>query len=228
MVWDLDNTLIGSSQLLWSAFNMISEKYTGVKMTPAEIVRLYGPPEGDVIEKIVGAKRKNQALKEFYEYYQINHEVMVKIFSQVFDLIRVLHSRGVKQALFTSKGRKSADITLDKLGMTDLFDMVVCGDEIPRPKPYPDGVEKILSCFSIKPEDVIYFGDSPLDIQSAHRAGVRGALVLWDSIHLDEPNDMKPDYIFTTFDQLKEWIDQNYTEKTIDGERGRKKGIRGW
>ena len=50
MIWDLDNTLIGSSKLLWNAFSMVSEKYTTKKMTPNEIVQLYGLPEDDVIE----------------------------------------------------------------------------------------------------------------------------------------------------------------------------------
>jgi len=212
MIWDLDNTLIGSSKLLWNAFSMVSEKYTGKKMTPNEIVQLYGPPEDDVIEKIVGIKKKSQALEDFYLFYRDNHDIMVDTFSPVFDLIRQLRERGIKQSLFTSKARKSADITLEKLGLKDLFDMVVCGDEIPRPKPYPDGVIKIISNFSVSPQEVIYFGDSPLDIQSAHQAGVKGALVLWDSIHRDALNGEKPDYIFLTIPSLQKWIEQNYTE----------------
>ncbi len=210
MIWDLDNTLIGSSKLLWNAFNMVSEKYTGLKMTPAEIVRLYGPPEGDVIEKIVGPERKAQALHDFYTYYQDNHDLLVKTFPRVFDCIRTLRLKGIKQALFTSKGRRSAEITIKKLKVIDLFDAIVCGDEIPRPKPFPDGVQKILDLFSIKPEEVIYFGDSPLDIQSAHRAGVQGALVKWDSIHQDVFLDDAPDFIFSTWDDLECWIDKNF------------------
>lgn len=208
MIWDLDNTLIGSSKLLWSAFNMVSEKYTGTKMTPHEIVQLYGPPEDAVIEKIVGTQRKLQALEDFYTFYRMNHDFMVNIFSQVFDLIGKLRQKGIKQSLFTSKGRRSADITLEKLYMKKLFDFIVCGDEIPRPKPYPDGVKKILSYFSFSPQDVVYFGDSPLDIQSAHRAGVKGALVLWDSIHQDALNGEKPDFIFLDIPSLEMWVEQ--------------------
>ena len=210
MIWDLDNTLIGSSKLLWGAFNMVFEKYTGSKLSPKEIVQLYGPPESDVIEKIVGKKRKNQALEDFYTYYRENHDKLVDTFSQVFELIQKLRQKGIKQSLFTSKGRRSADITLKRLDIVKLFDLVVCGDEIPRPKPYPDGVVKIISYFSFSPEEVIYFGDSPLDIQSAHQAGVKGALVLWDSIHQDALGGEKPDFIFLDIPKLEEWIEQVY------------------
>jgi pyrophosphatase PpaX len=210
MIWDLDNTLIGSSKLLWGAFNMVFEKYAGTKLTPNEIVQLYGPPEGDVIERIVGRQRKNQALEDFYTFYRENHDLLINTFSRVFDLIGKLRQGGIKQSLFTSKGRRSVDITLERLGIDKLFDFVVCGDEILRPKPNPDGVIKILSYFSLSPEEVIYFGDSPLDIQSAHQAGVKGALVLWDSIHQDALGGEKPDFIFLDIPSLEKWVEQYY------------------
>ena len=137
-------------------------------------------------------------------------DLLINTFSQVFDLIGKLRQGGIKQSLFTSKGRRSADITLERLGIDKLFDFVVCGDEILRPKPNPDGVIKILSYFSLSPEEVIYFGDSPLDIQSAHQAGVKGALVLWDSIHQDALGGEKPDFIFLDIPSLEKWVEQYY------------------
>ncbi|HXL02250.1 MAG TPA: HAD hydrolase-like protein [Candidatus Atribacteria bacterium] len=59
-IWDLDNTLIASSSLLWGAFSWVAEEYGNKKMTPQEIVSLYGPPEDVVIEKIVGKEKKEE------------------------------------------------------------------------------------------------------------------------------------------------------------------------
>ncbi|MCX6088900.1 MAG: HAD hydrolase-like protein, partial [Candidatus Atribacteria bacterium] len=134
-IWDLDNTLIGSSRLLWSAFGMVAEKYAGKRMTPEQIVSLYGPPEGAVIETIVGKNQKEEALEDFYRFYQNHHQELVDVFWEVLAIIPFLRSQGIFQAIFTSKGRRSADITLQMLQVTSLFDTVVCGDEIPRPKP---------------------------------------------------------------------------------------------
>ena len=53
--------------------------------------------------------------------------------------------------------------------------------EVARPKPYPDGVIKILETLLIKPEEALYLGDSPLDAEAAKSAGVRFTLTLWDS-----------------------------------------------
>ncbi|MGC8778700.1 MAG: HAD family hydrolase, partial [Candidatus Caldatribacteriaceae bacterium] len=162
-IWDLDNTLVGTSPLLWGAFSWVAEKYTGRKMSPAEIVNLYGPPEDQVIEKIVGRAKKDEALREFYSFYEQKHQEMVEVFSPVIEAIVLLRERGVKQALFTSKGRRSATMTLEKLDLGKLFDLVLCGDEVKQAKPSPEGVWRILSFFQIKPEEAVYVGDSPLD-----------------------------------------------------------------
>ncbi len=145
-------------------------------MTPSEIVSLYGPPEDVVIERIVGKEKKDEALREFYRFYQEKHDELVGVFPLLLEIINYLRGHGVKQVLFTSKGRKSAEITLQKLNIKDLFDLVVCGDEVARPKPYPDGVIKILETLLIKPEEALYLGDSPLDAEAAKSAG--GALLL--------------------------------------------------
>lgn len=211
-IWDLDNTLIGSSDLLWGAFGFIAEKYTGQTMTPAEIVSLFGPPEGKVIEQMVGIESLDQALGDFYEYYRKNHAREVRVFTPVFESIRRLRERGVYQALFTSKARKSADITLQSIASEDLFDAVVCGDEVERPKPFPDGVWKILETLQVPARDTVYLGDSPLDRESAESAGVSFAYVLWDSFHRDTVMVQNDSLFFQTPKELDNWIDRQYSD----------------
>ena len=209
-IWDLDNTLIASSPLLWGAFSWVAEKYGNKKMTPSEIVSLYGPPEDVVIERIVGKEKKDEALREFYRFYQEKHDELVGVFPLLLEIISYLRGHGVKQALFTSKGRKSAEITLQKLNIKDLFDLVVCGDEVARPKPYPDGVIKILETLLIKPEDALYLGDSPLDAEAAKSAGVRFALTLWDSLPREEEEEKEVEWVFHSPEEFWEWVQKVY------------------
>ncbi|HOQ68082.1 MAG TPA: HAD family hydrolase [Candidatus Atribacteria bacterium] len=209
-IWDLDNTLIASSPLLWGAFSWVAEKYGNKKMTPPEIVRFYGPPEDVVIEKIVGKDKKEEALREFYRFYEKKHDELVGVFPLLLKIINCLRGWGVKQAIFTSKGRKSAEITLQKLNIQDLFDLVVCGDEIARSKPYPDGVIKILETLVVEPQKTLYLGDSPLDAEAAHRAGVCFALTLWDSLPREEKEEKEVEWVFHSPEELWEWVQKIY------------------
>ena len=47
-------------------------------------------------------------------------------------------------SIFTGKGRQTLDIALSKLGLSGHFDFIVCGSDVHRLKPSPDGLEKIM------------------------------------------------------------------------------------
>lgn len=209
-IWDLDNTLVGTSPLLWGAFSWVAEKYAGRKMSPAEIVNLYGPPEDQVIEKIVGRAKKDEALQEFYSFYEQKHQEMVEVFLPVVEAIMFLRERGVKQALFTSKGRKSAMMTLEKLDLGKLFDLVLCGDEVKQAKPSPEGVWRILSFFQVKPEEAVYVGDSPLDAEAARGARVSFVMVLWDSFHREKALEVQAHRLFARPEEFLAWVKEMY------------------
>ncbi|MCD6155455.1 MAG: HAD family hydrolase [Candidatus Atribacteria bacterium] len=208
-IWDLDNTIIASSELLWGAFSWVAYKYLGKKPSPQEIVATYGPPESDIIEKMVGRELKAQALKDFYDFYLTHHDSKVKVFEPVVEVIRYLRKHTL-QALFTSKGKKSAQITLEKTSMSSLFHVIVCGDEIPRPKPYPDGVNKILTILKASPEETIYLGDSPLDYKSARIAGVFFGMTLWDALFEVSSLRLKPHLRFEQPEDLQKWVRKMY------------------
>lgn len=209
-IWDLDNTVVGSSKLLWGAFQWVAETFAQRSMSPREIVNLYGPPEDVVIEQIVGKEKKEEALRAFYEFYEREHDRLVVPFPRVFEILSYLHAKGVKQALFTAKGRKSASITLERFCMRPYFDFILCGDEVERAKPYPDGVIRILKNFHMSPREALYVGDSPLDAQAAHDAGVAFALALWDSFHRSEAESIEAEYVFTTPEEMFSWVQKVY------------------
>lgn len=209
-IWDLDNTLVGTSPLLWGAFAWVAEKYAGRKMAPAEIVGLYGPPEDQVIEKIVGREKKEEALQEFYAFYEKKHQDLVEVFVPVLEAIFFLRSKQVKQALFTSKGRKSAMMTLEKLDLGRLFDFVLCGDEVEHAKPSPEGVWRILSFFGMKPEEAVYIGDSPLDAKAAKGAQVSFIMVLWDSFHRERVDEVQAYRLFAKPEDFLTWVQETY------------------
>uniref|UniRef100_A0A7V3YGZ2 phosphoglycolate phosphatase n=1 Tax=Candidatus Caldatribacterium californiense TaxID=1454726 RepID=A0A7V3YGZ2_9BACT len=212
-IWDLDNTVIGSSRLLWGAFQWVAERFAGRSMTPRDIVSLYGPPEDVVIEQIVGREKKDEALRAFYEFYEQEHDRLVTPFPEVLEILEYLRRKGVKQALFTSKGRKSASITLRRFNLERLFDFVLCGDEVQRAKPYPDGVVRILEYFGVSPRNALYVGDSPLDAQAAHGAQVAFALALWDSFHRAEAERIAAKYVFATPREMFLWVQRQHEEE---------------
>ncbi|MDY0164475.1 HAD family hydrolase [Desulfobotulus sp.] len=60
---------------------------------------------------------------------------------------------------------------LDHFDLTTYFDLLVTSLDVPRPKPWPDMLEAIVRRFGVRPENLLYIGDSPLDAQAAAAAG---------------------------------------------------------
>ena len=61
---------------------------------------------------------------------------------------------------------------LESYGLADYFDIVVCSLDVTRPKPHPESLLKILDFFSIRPDQALYVGDSPVDVETAKAASV--------------------------------------------------------
>ncbi|MBW2563737.1 MAG: HAD family hydrolase, partial [Deltaproteobacteria bacterium] len=64
------------------------------------------------------------------------------------------------------------DRVLIEHDLTKLFDLVVTASDVKRPKPDPEPLMKIIEYFSLKPQHMIYVGDSKLDESAAKSAGV--------------------------------------------------------
>jgi phosphoglycolate phosphatase-like HAD superfamily hydrolase len=61
---------------------------------------------------------------------------------------------------------------LEHHGVARYFDLVVSALDVPRPKPFPDQLEKALGFFGCAPTDAAYVGDSELDSMASDAAGV--------------------------------------------------------
>lgn len=206
VIFDLDGTLTRTNDLIFSTFNHVSGKYSGRTYTPVEITAMFGPPEEAAIEHIVGPGRSDDAMVDFLSYYSGNHETMASLYDGVTDVLRSLKSSGVRMAVFTGKGKRTAMITLEKFGIAEYFDLVVTGTDVRAHKPSPEGIELILNAFSLPPTEVLMVGDAVNDIKAARGAGVDIAAVVWDSYAREIVATMGADYLFHTVGEFSAWV----------------------
>ncbi|MBI3262738.1 MAG: HAD-IA family hydrolase [Acidobacteria bacterium] len=62
--------------------------------------------------------------------------------------------------------------------MIELFDAVITGEDVRRRKPDPEGLLACASMLGVSAADAAYVGDTPLDIEAAHAAGMIAMAVL--------------------------------------------------
>ncbi len=207
-IFDIDGTLAKTNKLIFETFRFVSKKYLDKNFTDEDIIKLFGPTE-DVILKELMKENYEEARKDYFNYYSENHSLLAEIFPGIDEILKQIKNKKIPTSIYTGKGKDSTKITLDKLGLTKYFDLIVTGDDILEHKPSPEGIEIFINQFSLDRNKVLMIGDAPADIIAARNANIKCASVLWDSYAREKVLDMKSDYVFFTVNELKIFINEN-------------------
>lgn len=210
IIFDLDGTLGRTNQLIFDAFNHVTEKYTATRLTTQEIIAYFGPPEEVVVQQMVGTERFSPAMEDYYRFYTQEHGRLAYMFPGVEGLLQYLRSKGVLLALFTGKGRRTTDITLGTFGIGEYFDVTMTGDDVGEWKPSGDGIRRILQKLGIPPQETLMVGDAVSDVSAARETGVDVASVVWDSYGKAEVMKLGADHLFHDIGEFIQWLKVMY------------------
>lgn len=205
IIFDIDGTIVQSNELIFATFNHVTEKFLGKSTSPEEIIALFGPTEGVIIEQLF-SDNFNEVMLDYYKFYKENHSKMAKVFDGITELITELKKRNILLSVYTGKGKGSTEITLEALGLTNMFDMVVTGDDIIGHKPSPEGVDVFVNKYNLNRSRVLMVGDAPPDVKAAKATGIKIASVLWDSYAKEQVLQMGSDYYFETVEELSNFL----------------------
>jgi len=202
----MDGTLTNTNTLIFHSFNHLAEEYLGKHLTPEEIIAYFGPQEEGAVEKMLGADFLPEAMEKYYAFYSDKHDEFASLHEGMREVLEFLKLHSVARGLFTGKGRRATEISLEKFGIADLFDAIITGDDVAEYKPSGDGLRRIMQRLAVRPEETLMVGDAVGDIVAARDAGVAIASVLWDSYGKSDVLKMDSDFLFDTVPHFREWI----------------------
>jgi pyrophosphatase PpaX len=208
VIFDVDGTLTETLELIFATFNHVAGKYVGKRFSPAEITAMFGPPEEVAIERLVGDGRLPEAMTDFFNFYRRNFHLMASLYPGMDEILRFLKEKKLLLAVFTGKGTRSTEITLQELGIRQYFDMIVTGNDVVNHKPSAEGIRKVIDRFKLSCDEVLMIGDAVADVKASHEAGIPIAAVVWDSYAKDKIMQMKTDYIFHNVAELRKWLEE--------------------
>ncbi len=100
-----------------------------------------------------------------------------RLFAGVAATLGALRERGFVLGIVSGAHPTVLDL-LQENGILDMFDSVILGTDVAKPKPDPEGIAKCLHALGVAPARAIYVGDTPIDIQTSRAAGVYAVGVL--------------------------------------------------
>lgn len=205
LLFDLDGTLINTTDLIIASFTDTLDRYFPNKFSREDIVQFIGPPLKETFMKI-DAKRADELIQQYREHNLKHHDALVKEYKGVYETIAALKKENYKIGVVTTKLRPTVNRGLQVGRLDSFFDVVVTLDDVKNAKPDPEPIYKALDQLNANPSSSIMVGDSHHDILAGKNAGTYTAGVSWSVKGEDYLQSYKPDYMLGNMADLLQII----------------------
>lgn len=206
VIFDIDGTIGDTMPLCIEAFKKSVEPLAGRSLSDEEIIATFGPSEEGTISAII-PEQYEQGLTDYTRCYIELHELCPAPFDGIREIIEYIKSKGILLAVVTGKAPFSADITLRKYGMENLFDAIETGSGEGPCK--PQRFRTLLDRFKLEPREAIYVGDAPSDITASQEVGIPIISAAWASTaETQKLKAMNPELTFESVNEFGSYIKQ--------------------
>lgn len=184
IIFDLDGTLLNTIADLASATNHALAA-NGYPQHATEEYRFFvGNGINKLFERALpdGEKTETNVLRirqSFIPYYDVHCADLTRPYPGIPELLNTLQQKGIQIAVASNKYQRATGKLIPHF-FPDIRFTAIFGQRegIPR-KPDPQIVHEIIKLAGVQPEDVLYVGDSNVDMQTALHAKVDGIGVTW-------------------------------------------------
>lgn len=214
LIFDLDGTLIDSvPDLALSINQMLSALDMPTYST--DIIRSWVGNGAEVLTKraLSGSidicstlcpSMVEKALSIFLSFYEENVCVDTTVYPHVKASLESLHNSGYRLMIVTNKPEQFVRPILDKLGLNNLFEMVVGGDSLPKRKPDPMQLLYVCNKLSIDASNCLMIGDSKNDIFAATAAKMESIGLTYGYNHGEDINSHGASLVLDNFADIIE------------------------
>jgi putative hydrolase of the HAD superfamily len=127
----------------------------------------------------------------------------VKLYPHVKETLLALREGGLKLGLLSDF---PPELKLKNLGLGDFWDTVLCSESVGRLKPDPAPFLALAESMGIKPERILYVGNSvTYDIIGAKQVGMKAALVS-SFFRKNRRRSGSADIVFSDYRQLRDYV----------------------
>lgn len=184
VIFDLDGTLLNTIEDLGNAANYALEKNGFATHTIASYPFFVGNGVKRLIQRVLPEEHRDDAtvetiLRDFREFYDEHCCECTKPYKGINDLLTDLVDSGVGVAVASNKYQAATEQIISHY-FPDIDFVAVQGNvEGVNTKPDPSILFAILAKAKTPKRDVIYVGDSGVDMETARRACVDSVGVTW-------------------------------------------------
>lgn len=194
LLWDVDGTLaetelVGHRRAFNRAFAEEGLPWRWDVATYLPLLRISGGRERmsafarDCGHAVSDAQIERLQRRKQGHYEQLVRSGAVGLRPGVRRLILEARAAGLSQAIVTTSGRASVQALMQgaAAGLAEAFAVWVCGEDVDRKKPDPEGYRRALVDLGLQPVEALAIEDSRNGLEAAEAAGLACLVTLSDS-----------------------------------------------
>ena len=170
--FDHDDTLVATIEPVWKLHKHVAREHYGKDLTDKELHEHWGKPLKQMISLLYGTDNPETAITHISRYHRM---YIKKFFDTTIPVLARLHKESKLIGVVTATSRQYLENDLDRHpGARELIDYTQVEDDTQFHKPDPRVFQPAITWLTaqeVKPEEVLYIGDSFLDAQAALQAG---------------------------------------------------------
>lgn len=185
VIFDLDGTLTDTLKSIWKSANLA---LSDVGLPPFDIDRyryFVGDGAAELVKRALMADgdkelalfdKMSESYRKHFEKY-VNYEV--RPYEGIRELLCALKEKGFLLAVNSNKPQDRTENVIEENFGKGTFDILVGQSDERARKPAPDGVFHIMEQLGLMKDEVVYLGDTCVDMKTGKSAGVFTVGALW-------------------------------------------------
>ena len=212
VVFDLDGTLLDTIEDLGDSVNEVLVARGYPTHSYAEYCFFIGDGMENLIKRSLPDECLNdeylieEVVKDYREAYTRNWNNKSRPYEGIMECLADLKSRSIISAVLSNKPHHFTEMCVESLIGSKHFEVVLGQREGVEKKPSPDGAIEICNKMKVDPSDVVFVGDTNVDILTGVAAGMTTIGVLWGFREEEELREAGANYIVSNPDEILEVI----------------------
>lgn len=209
ILFDLDGTLLDSAPDLVAALNAVLINHNQAALSVADARAYVSRGARGLLQRGFGLHEDAQEypgyVAELLAHYRGALCEKSTLFEGMPELLDLFDQHNTIWGVVTNKVSNLTEPLLKQLDLFDRTHVLVCGDTLAEKKPSPRPLLYACGMSGMLPEETIYVGDDPRDIEAANAAGMISVAAAYGYFDASEnPHQWGADAVIEQPQQLRE------------------------
>ncbi len=203
VLFDLDGTLINTIDHILASFRHATETVLGRSLSDEILMHNVGIPlKAQMFEFTDDPEIAEKLLQEYRTFNHACHDEMAKLYPGTREVLAQIQSRKIPMGIVTSKGTPMARRGIELFSLAEYFKVIVTADDVVRHKPDPYPVVHAAELLAVSPQECVFVGDSPHDVEAGRAAGAHTVAITWGVSDADRLRAAGPDFMIDDIAEL--------------------------